>query len=189
MGERLMQEEWATKLGVSRMPIREALRQLEVEGLVMIEPRRGAIVTPISTEDIEEIYQLRAMLEGQAMEMSVDFLDEEDFDELEGLYEKMSVLNGSEQEIEIYMPLNEKFHRILIEGCPWKRTKGFIETLWKGIPSYTPSILPNHFKESQKEHQLMLQYAKLRDGKNLRIVAEKHILRTKENLIQMISNQ
>src|SRR5699024_11854845 len=63
LGERLVQEEWARKLGVSRMPIREALRQLEVEGLVKLEPRKGAIVTPISSEDIEEIYQLRALLE------------------------------------------------------------------------------------------------------------------------------
>src|SRR5690606_14646120 len=89
MGERLMQEEWAQKLGVSRMPLREALRQLEVEGLVRIEPRRGAVVTPVSTEDIEEIYQLRALLEGEAVVKSLPFLDEEDIRELEAIYGKM----------------------------------------------------------------------------------------------------
>ncbi len=186
MGERLMQEEWASKLGVSRMPIREALRQLEVEGLVVIEPRKGAIVTPISTEDIEEIYQLRALLEGQAAEMAVNYLDVEDFEELETLYDKMIGLNGSEQEIEMYMSLNERFHGILIEACPWRRTKGFIETLWKGIPSYTPSLLPDHFQASQKEHELMVAFAKQRDGEKLRDITEKHILRTKENLVNMI---
>ena len=89
MGERLMQEEWAKKLGVSRMPLREALRQLEIEGLVRIEPRRGAVVTPISIEDIEEIYPLRALLEGEAVEQSVAFLAEEDFEDLEEIYTKM----------------------------------------------------------------------------------------------------
>lgn len=186
MGERLMQEEWASKLGVSRMPIREALRQLEVEGLVTIEPRKGAIVTPISTEDIEEIYRLRALLEGQAVEMAVDFLDEEDFEELETLYEQMIGLDRDEQEIEMYMKLNERFHGVLIEACPWRRTKGFIETLWKGIPSYTPSLLPDHFQESQNEHKLMVSFAKQRDGKQLKEITEKHILRTKENLVSMI---
>ena len=89
MGDRLTQEEWAQKLGVSRMPLREALRQLEVEGLVRMEPRKGAIVTPISIEDIEEIYRLRQMLEGEVAVQSLPFLEEEDIKELEYLYEKM----------------------------------------------------------------------------------------------------
>lgn len=59
-GDRLIQEEWAEKLNVSRMPIREALTQLQLEGLVEMVPNRGAVVTPITREDIEEIYQLRA---------------------------------------------------------------------------------------------------------------------------------
>lgn len=185
-GERLMQEEWASKLGVSRMPIREALRQLEVEGLVMIEPRKGAIVTPISTEDIEEIYQLRALLEGQAVELAVNFLDEEDFDELEMLYEQMIALNHTEKELEVYTTMNKRFHTVLTEACPWRRTKSFIETLWQGIPSYTPSLLPEHFQESQAEHKLMVKYAKERNGEKLRKVTEKHILRTKENLVKMM---
>lgn len=186
MGERLMQEEWAKKLGVSRMPLREALRQLEIEGLVVIEPRRGAIVTPISSEDIEEIYQLRALLEGRAVEQSVAFLVREDIEDLEEIYEKMILLTGSDKDIEEYMLLNKRFHSILIEACPGRRIKGFIKTLWKGIPSYTPSLLPTHFKEALKEHKLMLEYAKQRDGKELKKVTEKHILRTRDNLLDMM---
>lgn len=186
MGERLMQEEWAEKLGVSRMPLREALRQLEVEGLVRIEPRRGAIVTPISVDDIEEIYQLRAMLEGEAAEQSAAFLSDEDLEYLEELYNKMSVLNGDKDEIEEYLKLNEEFHAILMAGCPWRRIKGFIETLWKGLPSFTPTLLPDHVKEAHKEHALMLSYAKQRNGKELKKIVEKHILRTKDNLIKMM---
>lgn len=186
MGERLMQEEWAEKLGVSRMPLREALRQLEVEGLVRIEPRRGAIVTPISIEDIEEIYQLRAMLEGEAVEQSAAFLSDEDLEYLEDLYNKMSILNGDEDEIEEYLILNEEFHKILMEGCSWRRMKSFVETLWSGLPSFTPTLLPNHVKEANKEHALMLNYAKQRSGKELRKTIEKHILRTKDNLIKMM---
>ncbi|MCM3709118.1 GntR family transcriptional regulator [Sporosarcina luteola] len=188
MGERLMQEEWAKKLGVSRMPLREALRQLEMEGLVHIEPRRGAIVTPISIEDIEEIYRLRALLEGEAVEQSFRFLTEEDFEDLEELYTKMSRLHGDDNDIEEYMDLNEKFHRVLMGGCSWRRIKGFIETLWKGIPSYTPSLLANTIDEGRKEHYLMLEYARHGNGEELRKVTEKHILRTRDNLINMMKN-
>lgn len=189
MGERLMQEEWAQKLGVSRMPLREALRQLEVEGLVRIEPRRGAVVTPVSTEDIEEIYQLRALLEGEAVVKSLPFLDEETIQELETIYNNMLQLKADETDMEAYMKLNTEFHRIIREGCPWRRIQGFIETLWKGIPPYTPSLLANHLPESHKEHGLMLQYIQEKDAEKLKQVTIKHILRTKENLIQMIGNQ
>lgn len=189
MGERLMQEEWAQKLGVSRMPLREALRQLEVEGLVRIEPRRGAVVTPVSTEDIEEIYQLRALLEGEAVVKSLPFLDEETIQELETIYNKMLQLKADETDMEAYMKLNTEFHRIIREGCPWRRIQGFIETLWKGIPPYTPSLLANHLPESHKEHGLMLQYIQEKDAEKLKQVTIKHILRTKENLIQMIGNK
>ncbi|ETP70764.1 hypothetical protein AC739_01060 [Planococcus glaciei] len=189
MGERLMQEEWAQKLGVSRMPLREALRQLEVEGLVRIEPRRGAVVTPVSTEDIEEIYQLRALLEGEAVVKSLPFLDEEDIQELEAVYGKMLQLKADETDMESYMRLNAEFHQIIREGCPWRRIQGFIETLWKGIPPYTPSLLANHLPESHKEHGLMLQYIKEKNAEKLKEVTINHILRTKENLIQMIGNK
>lgn len=186
MGERLMQEEWAQKLGVSRMPLREALRQLEVEGLVRIEPRRGAVVTPISVEDIEEIYQLRALLEGQAVVKSLPYLGNEEIQELEDLYHAMIKLKADESDVEVFMKLNSEFHRILRESCPWRRIQGFIETLWKGIPPYTPSLLTNHLADSNEEHRLMLEYVKQKDEVQLRRITEKHILRTKENLIEMM---
>ncbi|MFZ3579356.1 GntR family transcriptional regulator [Virgibacillus sp. DJP39] len=185
-GDRLVQEEWATKLGVSRMPIREALRQLEVEGLVRMEPRRGAIVTPISISDIKEIYQLRAILEGEAVERSLPFLEQEDIKELELLYKEMIPLGDNEKDVEEFMKLNADFHRILRHGCPWRRIHSMIDTLLKGIPLYTPSLLPGHLKESHKEHSDMIHYIKNNEAIKLRKVVGKHILRTRDNLIGMM---
>ena len=189
MGDRLMQEEWANKLGVSRMPLREALRQLEVEGLVRIEPRRGAVVTPVSIEDIEEIYELRAILEGEAILKSLPNLTDEDIEELEILYEEMVTLNGDAKDMETFMRLNRQFHQILRDGCPWKRIKGFIDTLWKGVPPYTPSLLVNHLEHSHNEHRLMVEYAKQGNAEKLHDVTIRHIRRTKESLIDMIQKK
>lgn len=189
MGERLMQEEWAKKLGVSRMPLREALRQLETEGLVRIEPRRGAIVTPVSTEDIEEIYELRAILEGEAVVRSLPNLTDEKIEELESLYEEMAVLQGDARDMEAFMKLNMQFHQVLRDGCSWKRIKGFIDTLWKGVPPYTPSLLVNHLEHSHNEHRLMVEYAKQRDTEKLHEVTIRHIRRTKESLIEMVQKK
>ena len=185
-GERLVQEEWANKLGVSRMPIREALKQLEVEGLVRIEPRRGAIVTPISAEDIEEIYQLRALLEGEAVEKSLPNLSKEHIEDLENIYEQMKNIDVNEHNVAEFMRLNENFHKILYEGCTWRRIHGLIETLWKGIPPYTPSLLTNHLDESHKEHQLILEYVKQNEAEKLKEVVQKHILRTRDNLLKYV---
>ena len=77
-GDRLIQEEWAERLDVSRMPIREALTQLQIEGLVEMVPHKGAIVTPITRDNIEEIYHTRSMLEGLAVEKSIPFLTDEE---------------------------------------------------------------------------------------------------------------
>ena len=185
-GERLVQEEWANKLGVSRMPIREALKQLEVEGLVRIEPRRGAIVTPISAEDIEEIYQLRALLEGEAVEKSLPNLSKEHIEDLENIYEQMKNIDVNELNVAEFMRLNENFHKILYEGCTWRRIHGLIETLWKGIPPYTPSLLTNHLDESHREHRLILDYVKQNEAEKLKEVVQKHILRTRDNLLKYV---
>lgn len=186
MGDRLIQEEWATKLGVSRMPIREALIQLEKEGLVRIEPRKGAIVTPISVDDIEEIYQLRVLLEGEAVERSLPFLEAEDIEELEQLYNQMNALGKSEDDVSTYTRLNMEFHHILRRGCPWRRIHDIIDLLWKGIPPYTPSLLSERLEDANNEHQIMVECVKQNDAKKLREVMEKHILRTRDNLIQVV---
>src|SRR5689334_5504165 len=77
-GERLKQSDLAEKLGVSRMPIREALRKLETEGLITLVPHKGAIVKTIKLEDIKEVYALRAQLEKMALIQSADALSGED---------------------------------------------------------------------------------------------------------------
>ena len=185
-GERLIQEEWAAKLGVSRMPIRDALKQLEVEGLVRIEPRRGAIVTPISSEDINEIYELRALLEGEAVVQSMPNLTEEDLQELEHLYRKMTALKNSEKDMEEYTKLNKKFHEVLLSGCKWRRIQQMIDTLWKGIPQYTPSLIFDDLQEKHEEHRAMIDFIKRKDAEQLRKMMRKHILRTKDNLLKVM---
>lgn len=185
-GERLVQEEWAEKLGVSRMPIREALQQLEVEGLVKIEPRRGAIVTPISIVDIEEMYNLRALLEGEAVKRSLPDLDETSIQRLEELYKEMIGLQKDNLDVEAYTELNKHFHHIMRSACKWRRIHQMIDALWMGIPAYTPSLLSSQLQEANEEHRLMLQHIKNGNADELEKIIRKHILRTCDALIKMI---
>jgi DNA-binding GntR family transcriptional regulator len=89
-GARLRQEELAELFGTSRIPVREALRALEYEGLVRSEPHRGFTVTSLDADDVEEVYDLRIVLESHAIRLAIPLLTDEDLVELEGIYREMA---------------------------------------------------------------------------------------------------
>lgn len=184
-GERLVQEDIAHSLGVSRMPIREALRKLEAEGLIQIEPNRGAIVNPISVEDIEEIYFLRSTLEKLAVEESLMELQKQDIVELESLILRME----QAEEVDYFIKLNIEFHRLLMRHCKKKRLLSFIETLWNGFPQQTPHVLDNQKRKSSEEHRDILQAVKENDVKKASQLVSQHIKRTGDSLINYIRSQ
>lgn len=88
-GARLRQEELADLFGTSRIPVREALRALEYEGLVTSEPHRGFTVTSLDADDIDEVYELRILLECQAVRLAIPLMTDEDLADLEDLFNKM----------------------------------------------------------------------------------------------------
>ena len=88
-GARLRQEKLAERFGTSRIPVREALRALEYEGLVRSEPYRGFTVTELDADDIEEVYDLRILLEGHAVRLALPLMTDDDLRTLDGLYAEM----------------------------------------------------------------------------------------------------
>jgi DNA-binding GntR family transcriptional regulator len=181
-GDRLIQEEWADRLKVSRMPIREALTQLQMEGLVELVPHKGAVVTPITKDNIEEIYHTRALLEGLAVEKSLPFLTEKDKKQLKDILDRMEGMKITDATNDQYIQLNSAFHETLRVGCPWTRVEKIVETL--GISPIAPNLLVNYYPETQWEHRMIYEAALRGDPAELRAAVEYHILRTKNNLIQ-----
>src|SRR5918994_3323643 len=90
-GFQLRQDALATEFGVSRIPVREALMQLEAEGLVKIVPHRGAIVSELSTEEIGELFELRAILEPRLLKASAPRLKEDDYHRLNAILQEFSL--------------------------------------------------------------------------------------------------
>ncbi|WP_083402215.1 GntR family transcriptional regulator [Bacillus sp. MUM 116] len=181
-GDRLIQEEWAERLQVSRMPIREALTQLQMEGLVEMIPHKGAIVTPITKDNIEEIYHTRALLEGLAVEKSLPYLIEDDKEQLKDILIQMEELEITDATNDQYIQLNAAFHETLRKGCPWPRVQKMVETL--GISPIAPNLLVDYYHETQREHRMIYEAVLRGDAAELRAAVEFHILRTKNNLIQ-----
>lgn len=108
-GEKLPQERLAQALDVSRIPVRAALRQLEAEGLVVFAAHRGATVRALEPSDIEEIYQLRILLETFAIRSAVDLITPEQIEELEQIADRLDSLDDGDE----WLELRERFYNRL----------------------------------------------------------------------------
>ena len=158
-GERLVQDELATKLGTSRIPVRDALKRLEVEGLVTTDERGSYFVSVFGVEDLEEIYELRALLEPYAAAKATKKLAASELEALERLVQEMAQAAAA-QDGERYVQLNEDFHTILYEASQQRRLVRMIKSLWSGQPPLTPITVPEQLERSQQEHQALLDALK-----------------------------
>lgn len=134
-GQPLKQDFLAGELGVSRAPVREALVQLEAEGLIRIHPHRGAVVAELSADDIEELFQLRVMLEPMLLRRSAPRLTAEDFDMLDQI---LAVYSGelSSNSVARFGKLNSDLHRVLYRRADLPRTEAIVTTLLQANDRY-----------------------------------------------------
>ncbi len=124
-GARLRQEELADLFGTSRIPVREALRALEYEGLVSSEPHRGFTVTSLDADDVEEVYELRILLESHAVRLALPFLTDEDVAELDELFATMKNAATPDEEL----AARERFYLRLYSVTGRPRLVGLIARL------------------------------------------------------------
>ena len=179
-GERLVQDELAKTLNVSRMPIREAIKQLAAEGYVTVEPHKGAVVKQFTIHELEEIYFLRAKFEPMAAAESLKTMSPQLVNQLRELNERMKKTDDTDE----YIQLNIQFHHLLIKDCPWGKLNSIIENLWTGFPQQTPHLLPNQIATSISEHDLMVE-ALANDNIELTCqLLEQHITRAKYDVLR-----
>ena len=122
-GIALRQQELATLFGVSRMPVREALRQLEAQSLLRVETHKGAVVAPLINEDATDAYALRILLESEALRQSIPLLTAEDISDARGYIEQLEV----ETDYSVMGTLNRQFHMTLYSKAHNKRLLKLVE--------------------------------------------------------------
>jgi len=115
-GDKLIETKLQQQFGISRSPIREALRELEKKGLVVIVPRKGVFVKEVTRRDIEEIFPVRAALEGLAASCAHDLMNEADIVEMEKTYNKMEKAFQAKNTKD-YWKHHHHFHEIFINAC------------------------------------------------------------------------
>jgi len=133
-GERLRTEALAERFGTSRTPVREALVLLEGDGLVELEPRRGAVVRSFDAADLVDLYEVRAILEARAAQLAALRLTREDLDALDATCDRAESMAGSGKiAIETLIASNDEFHRIIVEASGSARLTAALRTV-AGIP-------------------------------------------------------
>jgi DNA-binding GntR family transcriptional regulator len=154
LGSRLDQKAIADDLGVSLVPVREALRMLEGEGFVTINPRRGAFVTDISADELEELYLIRAELEELATRMAVPNLAPDQITELSVIIQQMEEATA-EQDFAQLMELNQTFHFTIYAASNLRLLLDMMASLWNRSSLYRRvfTYLPERALQALQEHK------------------------------------
>lgn len=174
------------ELGVSRTPVREALRQLELEGLVTIVPNKGAYVTGISQKDVHDIYKIRSMLEGMCARWATRYITPEQIGELEEviLLSEFHLKRKNEEKAVQVSELDGKFHKVLYEASNSRILEHVLSDFHKYVQmARTHSVESRERAEkSIEEHRAILEAIKGKDEDQAERLANAHVMKAMENL-------
>ncbi|WP_142850838.1 GntR family transcriptional regulator [Telmatospirillum sp. J64-1] len=190
-GMRLNQDEIASQLNVSRMPVREALKDLEAQGLVTFYPYRGVEVSHLSADDIEELFAMRASLERLSLQRAVPNLTERDFIEMRQVLEHMDELLQSGEQIDRqWTPLNDRFHGIINRACGWPRLNEEIANLRANVGRYVIMYMSlQGSDEPQRQHWDLYEACKAGDIPRAQDIIESHVMDTAHLLIAALKKK
>ena len=185
-GMALRQQDLADLFGVSRMPVREALRQLEAQSLLHVVAHKGAVVAPLVEGDAAETYALRILLECEALRLSIPFLDEEDFAEAAGHIESLD----KETDYAEIGRLNRLFHMALYRKAPNRRLLNLIETgLWEEERFLRFNLGAMGLgKLTQDDHRELLRIAQARDTELCVAKLTRHLNRAVEVITRYLNS-
>jgi DNA-binding GntR family transcriptional regulator len=174
-GTRIQQEKIADTLGVSRHPVREALKVLEGEGQIQYIPQRGYYVADLDPTELQEIYLLREILENQATVFATPRFTDETLRELTDIYEQIDETLAAE-DISAMTAVNRRFHFTLLTPCELPRLMRLVSQLWdQSNPfRYRHFADPANRMISQQEHKLMIEAAVDRDTDRLIELSNQH---------------
>lgn len=172
-GDRLRETELADRLGVSRTPVREAIRQLEADGIVTHIPRQGAAIRTLDYAEVMELYEMRAVLEGTAARLAARAASEIEIEELIDMNQQMATL-GNAPEAFI---LNRQFHGALFDAAKNRFLARSIRALQMALLILGPTTLtdPDRAAKAVEEHVGVLDAIKARDGALAEIKMRAHI--------------
>jgi len=190
-GAQLRQDAIATQYQVSRIPVREALRQLDAEGLIAIVPNRGAIVPALSPDDVEELFSIRALLEPEVLKLSIPHLTKQDFTEADAILRRYVSELRREDHVSAWGRLNWQFHSTLYSRATLPRFMAVIRNVNNSGERYTrlQLYLTHGIKRANEEHHKILELCRNRDVPAACALLRDHILHAGQSLKEALQQR
>lgn len=173
------------ELGVSRTPVREAFRQLELEGLIQIIPNKGAYVTGITAKDVKDIYMIRSLLEGLCARLATEKITKEQMEEMEeNIY--LAEFHADKGHMDQMAELDNRFHDILYEACDSKMLEQLLKDFHQYVLRVRQKTLSANIRgrESNNEHRHIMEAIKAKDAAKAEELANRHIINAYDNMVK-----
>lgn len=182
-GDRVPEQRLCDIFGVSRTPLREALKVLGGEGLLTLEPNRGARVATLSEEDIDEIFPVMGALEALSGELACKHLTDSEFAEIRALHYQMA-LHHTRGELQPYFALNQQIHQAIMRAAHNPTLEAQHNSLAGRIriARYRSNMSQNRWDKAMHEHAEILAALETRDGARLSVILRQHIENKRETV-------
>lgn len=183
--EELKEVAISEEMGVSRTPVREAFRQLELEGLIQIIPNKGAYVTGITEKDVRDIYMIRSLMEGLCARWATEHITEEQMEEMEeNIY--LAKFHAQKGHLDQFAELDNRFHDIMYEACNSKILEHQLRDFHQYLLRVRRKTLnsANRGPKSNEEHEKIMEAIKAKDADLAEKLANQHIINAYENLVK-----
>ncbi len=181
-GESLIELKISDEFGVSRTPVREAIRQLELEGLVTTAPNKGAIVIGVSEQDIKDIFKIRILTEGLAARWAAEKITQEELENLKEIIE-LSEFYTNKNDMRRLRELDSQFHELIYQACKSRPLRHVLSNFHHYIQNARGESYktPGRAKKSLDEHKAIYEAMANNDGNMAEKLISKHVKNAKEN--------
>jgi len=183
-GSRIRQEEIAERLGASRLPVREALRMLESEGLTQLEANKSARVPVLDRRELDIVYEMRERIETLALQLSLPHLTAQQESELHGIQDQIE----DNDDVGKFLELDRRFHLGTYAGCPSGELLSTVTRLWNSTQHFRRAFMLSNGADRRwfvnAEHRLILDAISRRDSVDCERYLAGHIRRTRIQLAQ-----
>jgi len=191
-GEKICETRLAEDLGISRTPLREAIQTLEAEGFLKLVPRKGAVVSEYSKKDIQDIYEIKAALEGLAARLATENQSSSDLDKMVDINAQLKAMTLSgEKSVSRFFKLHNQFHDIFLKAAGNERLYQLNCHLMEPLKRFrlTSIAIPGRFEESVKTHDEIINLFKEKDAKKAEELVIKNVLDGGKALLAKLGNE
>jgi DNA-binding GntR family transcriptional regulator len=176
-GDQLGRGGVAPEFDVSRTPVKQAIRQLEAEGLIKVMANRSAVVSPLSSEEIGELFEIRSLLECEVLRLSIPFLTDADLDKADAVLGTLDRALLHDRDARVWGRMNANFHSALYARANRPHFLSLIEMINNNGERYTrlQLYLTRGFERAREEHRMLLDLCRKRDVDAACTLLEAHI--------------